>query len=92
MGLIRQDTISSSILKLDICTFVANMTYSNKIPQAYILISSNEMQQYEGFYVLKNYSTSFGCLSHPSSGVPQTVTATSGTGHSVGALVVALTL
>ena len=50
-----------------------------------ILIRSNEMQQYADVYLLQNYSTCFGCLSHPSSGVHQTVTAASGTGHSVGA-------
>ena len=44
-----------------------------------ILIRSNEMQQYAGVYLLQNYSTFFGCLSHPSSGVHQTVTAASGT-------------
>jgi hypothetical protein len=49
----------------------------------FILIRSNEMQQYAGVYLLQNYSTCFGCLSHPSSGVHQTVTAASGTGHSV---------
>jgi len=48
-----------------------------------ILIRSNEIQQYAGLYLLQNYSTCFGCLSHPSSGVHQTVTATSGTRHSV---------
>ena len=48
-----------------------------------ILIRSNKMQQYAGVYLLQNYSTCFGCLSHPSSGVHQTVTAASGTGHSV---------
>ena len=48
---------------------------------AYILIRSNEMQQYAGVYLLQNYSTYFGCLSHPSSGVYQTITAASGTGH-----------
>ena len=32
-------------------------------------------------YLLHNYSTCFGCLSHPSSGVHKTVTAVSGTGH-----------
>jgi len=48
-----------------------------------ILIRSNEMQQYAGVYLLQNYSTCFGRLSHPSSGVHQTVTAASGTGHSV---------
>ena len=50
-----------------------------------ILIRSNEMQQYAGVYLLQNYSTCFGCLSHPSSGVHQTVTAASDIGHSVGA-------
>ena len=49
----------------------------------YILIRSNAMQQYAGVYLLQNYSTCFGCLSHPSSVVHQTVTAASGTGHSV---------
>ena len=48
-----------------------------------ILIRSNEMQQYAGVYLLQNYSACFGCSSHPSSGVLQTVTAASGTGHSV---------
>ena len=47
-----------------------------------ILIRSNEMQQYAGVYLLHNYSTCFGCLSRPSSGVHRTVTAASGTGHS----------
>jgi len=41
------------------------------------------MQQYAGIYLLHNYSTCFGCPSHPSSGVPKTVTAASGTGHSI---------
>jgi len=53
------------------------------------------MQQYAGVYLLQNYSTCFGYLSYPSSGVHQTVTAASGTGHSVRATtfcqVVALT-
>ena len=46
-----------------------------------ILIRSNEMQQYAGVCLLQNYSTCLGCLSHSSSGVHQTVTATCGTGH-----------
>ena len=33
-----------------------------------------------GIYLLHNYSTCFGYLSHPSSGVHKTVTAASGTG------------
>ena len=45
------------------------------------------MQQYAGIceYLLQNHSTCFGCLSHPSSGVHQTVTAASGAGYSIGA-------
>ena len=46
-----------------------------------ILIRPNKMQQYAGVYLLQNYCTCLGCLSHPSSGVHQTVTAASGTGH-----------
>jgi len=41
------------------------------------------MQQYAGVYLMQNYSTCFGCLSHPSSGVHKTVTTASGAGHSV---------
>jgi len=41
------------------------------------------MQQYAGIYLLQNYSTCFGCPSHPSSGVHKTVTSPSGTGHSI---------
>ena len=48
-----------------------------------ILISSNKMQQYAGTYLLQNHSTRFGCPSHPSSGVHKTLTATSGTCHSI---------
>ena len=39
------------------------------------------MQQYAGVYLLQNYSTCFGFLSHQSSGVNQTLTVASGTGH-----------
>jgi len=39
------------------------------------------MQQNAGVYLLQNYSTCFGCLSYPSSGIHQTLTAASGTGH-----------
>ena len=45
------------------------------------LIRTKEMQHYAGVYLLQNYSACFGCLSHPSSGVHQTVTAASGTVH-----------
>ena len=41
----------------------------------------NKMQQYAGIYLLQNYSTCFGCPSHPSSREHKTVTAASGTGH-----------
>ena len=48
-----------------------------------ILIRSNNMQQHAGIYLLQNYSTCFGCPSHPSSGVHKTVTAASGTDHGI---------
>jgi len=41
------------------------------------------MQQYAGIYLLQKYSTCFGCPLRPSSGVHKTVTAPSGTGHSI---------
>ena len=41
------------------------------------------MQQYAGIYLLQNYPTCFGCPWHLSSGVHKTVTAASGTGHSI---------
>ena len=43
----------------------------------------NKMQHYAGIYLLQNHSTCFGCPSHPSSGVHETVTADSGTGHCI---------
>ena len=49
----------------------------------FILMRSNKMQQNAGIYLLQNHSTCFGCPSNPSSGVRKTVTATSGTGHSM---------
>jgi len=48
-----------------------------------ILIRSNKMQQYAGIYLLRNHSTCFRCPSHPSLGVHKSVTAASGTGHSI---------
>jgi len=47
-----------------------------------VLIRSNKIQQYAGIYLLQIYSTCFGCPSHPSSELNETVTASSGTGHS----------
>jgi len=41
------------------------------------------MQQHAGIYLLQNISTCFGCPSYPSAGVHKTVTAASGTGHSI---------
>ena len=63
--------------------YVNNFYIHGSVHRDSILIRSSEMQQYAGVYLLHNYSTCFGCLSHPSSGVHQTVTAASGTGHSV---------
>ena len=48
-----------------------------------ILIRSIKIQQYRGIYLLQNHSTCFGCPSHSSPGVHKTVTAASGTGHSI---------
>ena len=48
-----------------------------------ILIKSNKLQQFAAIYLLQNHSSCFGCPSHPSSGVHKTVTAASGTGHSI---------
>jgi len=47
------------------------------------LKKSNEMQQYADIYLLLNYSTFFGCPSHPSSGVHKIVVAASGTDHTI---------
>ena len=41
------------------------------------------MQMYAGVYLLQNHSTCFGCPLNPSSGVHKTVTAASGTCHSI---------
>jgi len=41
------------------------------------------MRQYAGIYLLQNHPTCFGCPSHPPTGVHKTITAASGTGHSV---------
>jgi len=43
------------------------------------------MQQYAFWFILlQNHSTCFGCSQHPSSGVPKTVAAASGTRHNIG--------
>ena len=54
----------------------------DSVHRVFILISSNKMQQYAGIYLVQIYSTYFGCPSHPSSGVHESVTAASGTGRS----------
>jgi len=41
------------------------------------------MQQYADIYLLQNHSYMFQVSQHPSSGVLKTVTAASGTGHTV---------
>ena len=63
------------------CTIFFQFFIHGSVHRDSILIRSNELQQYAGVYLLQNYSTCFGCVSHPSSGVHQTVTAASGTGH-----------
>jgi len=47
------------------------------------LKESNKMQLNVDNYLLLNYSTCFGCPSHPSSGVNKTVVAASGTDHTI---------
>jgi len=60
------------------CFYIHGSVHRNSI-----LIRSNKIQQYSGIYLLRNCSTSFGCTSHPSTGVHKTVNAASGTGHSI---------
>jgi len=62
-------------------TLVKEFYIHGSVHRDSILINSNEMQQYAGVYLLQIYSTYFGCLSHPSSGLHQIVTAASGTDH-----------
>jgi len=40
-------------------------------------------QQHADIYLLQSHSICFGCTQHTSSGVLKTVTAASGTGHTV---------
>ena len=47
------------------------------------LKTSNKMQLYADIYLLLNYSTCFGCPSHPLSGVHKTVVAASGTDRTI---------
>ena len=62
----------------DQTTMAYDSTYATSI-----LIRSNKMQQYAGIYLLQNHSTYFGCPSNPPSGVHKTITAASGTCHSI---------
>ena len=64
------------VSKIDITFYIHGSVHRDSI-----LIRSNELQHYACVYLLQNYSIYFGCLSHPSSGLHQTVTAASGTGH-----------
>jgi hypothetical protein len=66
-------------------TEIFRCRYSTKFQEhpIQILIRSNKMQHFAGIYLLQSHSTCFGCPSHPSSGIHKTVTAASGTGHSI---------
>ena len=69
-------------VSLSFCWFILRIFYIHgSVHRDSILVRSNKMQQYAGVYLLQIYSTCFGCLSHPSSGVHKTVTPASGTGH-----------
>ena len=72
-----QPLIRASAVKVPIKIYIHCSVHRGSI-----LIRSNEMQQYADVYLLQNYSTCFGCPSHPSSVVHQTAIAASGTGHS----------
>ena len=56
--------------------FIRGVVHRNSI-----LIRSNKMQQHANIYLLQNYSTCFGCPSHPSSGVNKILNAAYGTDH-----------
>jgi hypothetical protein len=74
-----------AFVSLTIRKFITSLQFyiHGSVHRDSILIRSNEIQQYAGIYFLQNYSACFGCLSHPSSGVHQNLTAASGTGHSI---------
>ena len=74
---------SNTRLVPSICDYCTVLYIHSSVHRNSILIRSNKMQQYAGIYLLQNHSTCFGCPSHPSSGVHKTVTAASGTGHSI---------
>ena len=70
------------LISLSFCASLDKTFYIHgSVHSDFILIRSNDIQQYAGVYLLLNYSTCFGCLSHPSSGLHPTVNAAPGTGH-----------
>ena len=84
MSLTSFPSLSTTIFnQLGSINMLFTFFFSQSISTTFILIRSHKMQQYAGIYLLKNYSTCFGGLSHPSSGVHKTVTAACGTGHSI---------
>ena len=75
---------TNSFLTLLVTEHSAVFFYINgSVHRNSILIRANKIQKYAGIYLLQNYSTCFGCPSHPSSGTHKTVTAASGKGHSI---------
>ena len=71
------------LLKLVLMVYICIYGIQITLLKCILLIRSNKMQQYAGIYLLQNPSTCFGYPSHSSSGVHKTVTAASGTGHSI---------
>jgi hypothetical protein len=71
------------MFRVSIAEFTLESNFLGRLNKTTILIRSNEMQQYADVYLRQNYSTCFGRLSRPSSGVHQIVTAASVTGHSI---------
>ena len=65
------------------CEQIETFYISSSVHRNSRLKKPNKMQQYADIYILLNYSTCFGCPSHPSSGVHKTLVATSGTDHDI---------
>ena len=76
-------TVGTQDILLDIKSRINFFYIHGSVHRDSLLIRSNKMQQYEGIYLLQIYSTCFECPSHPSSGVHETVSTASGTGHIV---------
>ena len=82
-SLIWQDSTRTGLKVMGVlgCERDSNFHIHGSVHRHSKLIRSKKRQQYTGIHLLQTYSTCFGCLSTPSSGVHQTVTTASGTGR-----------